>query len=898
MARRRGGNASELVRTGRDEAGVAVTPPDDRGEKEGGHAHHGWGGGGAKKESGGRRPPSPSYAEVAAGGGGGGGVGSSLGNLLSWEFEAIGDWEVWKKKEKINEVEGGDGGPGTMTTTRGDGYDRAAAPVIDDLWGTLRKFIDVGYMLLGDYQDLDRANFTRASPNRLVSYRRRIWEWRSDFMAFVEANGPIVSFYLSLPCGGRKFRPTSDDGAYRCVHVHGHSSHLFWGDASGDELPDGNDDSAAGALGRLGHMQLGRVGAYLRDALAFEYALNSTSGIRWGAEAASTDKTGGGDGGYDDPEGGDGTDEDDEGGGYVDVRRIYHNARKELRSFLDELDLFGGLLLPGSRVVPEIARGRRSHATIVSANDVGIDKDRRELIDRAILSLSTMKKMLGDLNDDHIAYSLYKEWNVNPEDTSVLGMRVETRWKDFRAWAKEVEIFATIEFVRDSLYPEESSLTKVDEDGKEEEEKAATVDLLSYTLETFLIERKANPTDHIVLGNDAGDADSIISAITLAYIESISSMGHGNSTPIVSISKDVLIHERPETNLLFKLAGLKDNITEEFLFIEDLQDILEEDMKGGGLTNRSVSLVDHNTLNDPLLRFQENLIVLEIMDHHEDEHKYEETCPGDQRIIAFDNGRVLVASTTTLVAERLRLQNYPHPYPASIGTLLLGVILIDSINLDESLGKVTERDRDAVNDLLANTDWNASVNSSHIRINDDGNITVDTNELFDKLQLAKYDPKYWDVLPVLRALASDYKHFGDDGERDESIFGIASILMKGEDFMNKEEFGKVTLEFMRTSQISFLGIIFVFYDECMILHKQLAFLSSDENFRLQEFVNSLLVSNEYQNLNLQLEEVPPQLIWVNRSLRLQIRLFDQINLTPSRKQIGPMLEDYFDQLET
>ncbi len=30
----KGGNASELVRTGSDKAGATVTPPDDRGKKE------------------------------------------------------------------------------------------------------------------------------------------------------------------------------------------------------------------------------------------------------------------------------------------------------------------------------------------------------------------------------------------------------------------------------------------------------------------------------------------------------------------------------------------------------------------------------------------------------------------------------------------------------------------------------------------------------------------------------------------------------------------------------------------------------------------------------------------------------------------------------------------------
>ena len=44
---------------------------------------------------------------------------------------------------------------------------------------------------------------------------------------------------------------------------------------------------------------------------------------------------------------------------------------------------------------------------------------------------------------------------------------------------------------------------------------------LAYdSLDAFLVDRKVNPTNHYIIGNDAADADSIVSAITLAYIES------------------------------------------------------------------------------------------------------------------------------------------------------------------------------------------------------------------------------------------------------------------------------------------------------------------------------------------------------------------------------------------
>jgi len=414
------------------------------------------------------------------------------------------------------------------------------------------------------------------------------------------------------------------------------------------------------------------------------------------------------------------------------------------------------------------------------------------------------------------------------------------------------------------------------------------------SLDDFLIERKANPTNHFVLGNDAGDADSIISAITLAYIESILHKddwkNNVDQTPVVTVPKDSFIHQRPDVNLLLQLAGIHD-LSNKLLFLDDLKDILENNTNDGNneiLRNRSISLVDHNTLNKSLRHFQKNLIVTEIVDHHKDEKQYKKTCSSDRRNIAFDHGHALVASTATLVAERL--QEHSAPYPSSIGILLLGVILLDSVNLDDSVGKVTERDRDAVNDLLLYTDWKNAISSSYIKRKGNGAIMIDTNELFKKLQHAKYDLLFWDELSVTHALAYDYKEEGHTIK-----FGISSILMPGLGFMSKDKFYISTLEFMESKQISFLGIMFAFYDEQEEFNRQLAFVSSDEMVDLRESLGGLLASSTYKHVGLQLKEVhiPAEL---NRSVKLQVCLFDQNNLAPSRKQIGPMLEDYFDEV--
>jgi len=212
------------------------------------------------------------------------------------------------------------------------------------------------------------------------------------------------------------------------------------------------------------------------------------------------------------------------------------------------------------------------------------------------------------------------------------------------------------------------------------------------SLDSYLKEQKKNPTRNFVIGNDAGDADSIISAICLAFLE--------GKTPIISISKDTFVYERPEVEMLLDLAGISNASANNLLFIEDLKMIL-----GSSKDNevRKLTLADHNAINDSLHKFLHMIEVVEIVDHHTDENLYTDTCSGTMRNIAFENGKALVASTTTLIAEML-LKRTSNP-PVSLSTLLLGVILLDSVNLDESIGKVTPRDRDAVSNILTQTDW-------------------------------------------------------------------------------------------------------------------------------------------------------------------------------------------------
>ena len=135
-----------------------------------------------------------------------------------------------------------------------------------------------------------------------------------------------------------------------------------------------------------------------------------------------------------------------------------------------------------------------------------------------------------------------------------------------------------------------------------------------------------------------------------------------------------------------------------------------------------------------------------------------------------------------------------------------------------------------------------------------------------------------------KALLYDFKYI-----QAAEKFGISSILMSGLDFMTKESFWNSTYSFMNTMEISLLSIMFAYYDEQEVLHRQLAFIYiKDRPVERSDLVDTILTSEAYVDVVLQLEEV--MIPWSAEYPNLQARLFDQHNVAPSRKQIGPLLE--------
>ena len=195
---------------------------------------------------------------------------------------------------------------------------------------------------------------------------------------------------------------------------------------------------------------------------------------------------------------------------------------------------------------------------------------------------------------------------------------------------------------------------------------------------------------HVVMGNESADLDSMVSALVYAYF-----LDHGSRSPDVNYlplinMESSHFHSRPEAVHALSLAGIgMENLA--FRDIIDL-DALQSEVR------LQLTLVDHNEL--ALSQAHLKNTVVGIIDHHADE--------GQLRDIAH---RVIepVGSCAALVAGFV-LDGAPELVDDVLAKLLLGPILLDTVDLDPSKGRCCEKDISTAARLLQiapipTTDW-------------------------------------------------------------------------------------------------------------------------------------------------------------------------------------------------
>eukprot|EP00562_Extubocellulus_spinifer_P024445 CAMPEP_0178666554 /NCGR_PEP_ID=MMETSP0698-20121128/30553_1 /TAXON_ID=265572 /ORGANISM="Extubocellulus spinifer, Strain CCMP396" /LENGTH=363 /DNA_ID=CAMNT_0020309951 /DNA_START=132 /DNA_END=1220 /DNA_ORIENTATION=- len=99
----------------------------------------------------------------------------------------------------------------------------------------------------------------------------------------------------------------------------------------------------------------------------------------------------------------------------------YHNFRKEIRSFIDEYNLFDFVLFPQ------------------------LDPDAAAAID--ILKYS--RTLLGEMNDQWETFNLYREENKEEAARSKLADAIDKDWSNFKSWCESNDLAGAIETLAD-----------------------------------------------------------------------------------------------------------------------------------------------------------------------------------------------------------------------------------------------------------------------------------------------------------------------------------------------------------------------------------------------------------------------------------------------------------------
>ncbi len=357
-----------------------------------------------------------------------------------------------------------------------------------------------------------------------------------------------------------------------------------------------------------------------------------------------------------------------------------------------------------------------------------------------------------------------------------------------------------------------------------------------HRLNQYLAEAKTyihcKSIDYLVLGNEAADLDSMASAIVYAYLMA----AQKNDSTILALMPipraDFKL--RSEAVYVFGQAGIDLN---NLVFLDELN--IEAVMKRvSGLV-----LVDHNRLSSSMDQYGDKVAI--ILDHHRDENLYPHA---SKRVIEP------VGSTATLVGEQLITHDLVDVH---LALLLCGTILLDTVNMDPAVGRVTPKDEKIANILMP--------------------LCHPGRQLyFNTIQKAKFNTADLNTFDLLRR---DYKKF----QFGNILCGIASVPLPLTQWEQKDR--ALCLEFESYAQNQSLDLLL-----SMNVHATPGFNRELAVYCTDLYLHDTLIEF-LQKKNLELTP----LILKNQTscLKGKISFYRQGNPGISRKKLSPLLDDYF-----
>ena len=402
----------------------------------------------------------------------------------------------------------------------------------------------------------------------------------------------------------------------------------------------------------------------------------------------------------------------------------------------------------------------------------------------------------------------------------------------------------------------------------------------------------------VVLGNEAGDADSIVSSLALAYVRNLTRGGDGKEIfPLVSVPRGDMSLRR-DTSLLLEMCGID---TGDLVYVDDAAaqalTLSGNQPSVADTIGTELILVDHNRLCLSLSHLSGS--VVEILDHHEDERVHENVL-GPNRDIAFDSQtkHAEVGSTCTLVTERLFqiLGNEgSSEVDASLSLALLSVILLDTMDMSPKAGKGTDRDEYAIEMLLKQTEWNRLEIPKSLRGCDLHNLFDENGipirpKLYKYLEGAKTDPEFWKDMSVRDCLRIDYKRFRTT-DANGPDFGMSSVILPMRSFLGKFELVESLQQFMGRdgANVPLMAVLTIELVDGVPNREMLLAGRKD----LVKDVGDFLLLDESAAF-LSIQEVKSDLAGGDSTKQSSaeeviFRRFQQLNPRGSRKQVAPVL---------
>jgi len=357
----------------------------------------------------------------------------------------------------------------------------------------------------------------------------------------------------------------------------------------------------------------------------------------------------------------------------------------------------------------------------------------------------------------------------------------------------------------------------------------------------------------VVLGNESCDLDSAVSALVYGYYLQFNRGNNVTVIPVLNISRADFPLRTEVTFLLNEYELLQNSLT--FRDEIDLEGLCND-------KRLKLHLVDHNRLfNDP--QFED--VVVDIVDHHKDERA--PTAAGTTARCLCHCRIEMVGSCCTLVAETIFRESPDFlTSDAAIVPLLLGTILLDTVNLSEQAGRATPKDAEMVRRLHA------------LRPH------LDLNVIFGNLQNAKFDVSMLATVDLLRKDMKSVHGVSSSPSLGHFSVAVSSIAMHLEKFLRRVNVEQDMEDFAKKYEYSLIVLMGINTNIKGDVERQLGVYST--NTGQLDMITSCLHS-------ISLDLHPLKLPGVKLS---NMVVFVQSNVKASRKQVLPALTEFLKSL--